>query len=288
MKTTKPTGNGVCPPDVTRAHEIDALINERAGTRDLNDSDFDADNSHDDLRNITPPIEHTAVTRATRTDAPVPRRRGAAASELLTRISGAFDPAVQEARDEQRANRSIANTQLLTQAQQLRDANAVTEQLRTQLYDLRSKLYSVERERDLSQLRAEMMQMHGPAPKPAPRHARHRHRPKQPNYTYYPDGGQSVIWHSDTDTLGNTSDHHSTSPRFRDVTPPDFGTSPSPRRAGPSCRSEPYRWASRPRSRGGHPRNTVVRPSLSRRQGIQEPTAPISGEDACEPQSTEV
>ncbi|KAG1732841.1 hypothetical protein EDD22DRAFT_762156, partial [Suillus occidentalis] len=198
VKTTKPTGNGVCPPDVTRAHEIDALINERAGTRDLNDSDFDADNSHDDLRNVSPPIEHTAVTHATRTDAPVPRRRGAAASELLTRISGAFDPAVQEARDEQRANRSIANTQLLTQAQQLRDANAVTEQLRTQLYDLRSKLYSVERERDLSQLRVEMMQMHAPAPKPASRHARHRHRPKQPNYTYYPDGGQSVIWHSDT------------------------------------------------------------------------------------------
>lgn len=288
MKTTKPTGNGVCPPNVTRAHEIDALINERAGTHDLNDSDFDADNSHDDLRNITPPIEHTAVTRATRTDAPVPRRRGAAASELLTRISRAFDPAVQEARDEQCANRSIANTQLLTQAQQLRDANAVTEQLRTQLYDLRSKLYSVEREHNLSQLRAEMMQMHGPAPKPAPRHARHQHRPKQPNYTYYPDGGQSVIWHSDTDTLGNTSDHHSTSPCFRDVTPPDFGTSPSPHRAGPSRRSEPYRWASRPHSHGGHPRNTVVHPSLSRRQGIQEPTAPISGEDACEPQSTEV
>ncbi|KAG1719710.1 hypothetical protein EDB19DRAFT_1918593 [Suillus lakei] len=78
---------------------------------------------------------------------------------------------------------------------QLRDTNAVTEQLHTQLYDLRSKLYSVERERDLSQLRVEMMQMHGSAPNPAPRHARHRHKPKQPSYTYYPDGGQSVIWH---------------------------------------------------------------------------------------------
>ncbi|KAG2131631.1 hypothetical protein DEU56DRAFT_688381, partial [Suillus clintonianus] len=210
VKTTKPTGNGVCPPDVTRAHEIDALINERAGTRDLNDSDFDADDSHDDSRNITPPIEHTAITRATRTDAPVPRRRGAAASELLTRISGAFDPAVQQARDEERANRSLANTQLLTQAQQLRDANAVTEQLRTQLYDLRTRLYNVERERDLGKLRAEMMQMHASAPIQAPhnvhpnpvsrnaRNARHRYKPKQPSYTYYPDGGQSVIWHSDT------------------------------------------------------------------------------------------
>ncbi|KAG1868350.1 hypothetical protein DFJ58DRAFT_723609 [Suillus subalutaceus] len=291
VKTTKPTGDGVCPPDVTRAHEIDALINERAGTRDLNDSDFDADNSHDDLRNATPPIEHTAVTRATRTDAPVPRCRGAAASELLTRISRAFDPAVQEARDEQRANRSIANTQLLTQAQQLRDTNAVTEQLRTQLYDMRSKLYTVERERDLSQLRVEMMQMHGSAPNPAPRHAhpnsaprhaRHRHKPKQPSYTYYPDGGQSVIWHSETETLTNMSDRRSISPHFTDVTPTDFGTTPSPRRGGPS------RWASRPRSRGGYPRNTVVCPSCSRREGIQEPTDPNSREDACEPLSTEV
>jgi hypothetical protein len=119
VKTTKPTGDGVCPPDVTRAHEIDALINERAGTRDLNDLDFDADASQDDSCNVSPPIKHTAVTQATCTDAPVPRRQGAAASELLTHISSAFDPAVQEAQDEQRANQSLANTQLLTQAQQL-------------------------------------------------------------------------------------------------------------------------------------------------------------------------
>jgi hypothetical protein len=153
VKTTKPTGDGVCPPDVTRAHEINALINECAGTRDLNDLDFDADASQDDSCNVSLPIEHTTVTRATRTDAPVPHHRGAATSELLTCISGAFDPAIQEARDEQCANRSLANTQLLTQAQQLRDANTVTQGLCTQLYDLRTKLYAVEHEHDLGQLR---------------------------------------------------------------------------------------------------------------------------------------
>jgi hypothetical protein len=48
VKTTQPTGDGVCPPDVTHAHELDARINERAGTRDLNDSDYDAfDNEND-------------------------------------------------------------------------------------------------------------------------------------------------------------------------------------------------------------------------------------------------
>ncbi|KIK32392.1 hypothetical protein CY34DRAFT_19082 [Suillus luteus UH-Slu-Lm8-n1] len=281
VKTTKPTGVGVCPPDVSRAHHIDALINERAGTRDLNDSDFDANDSHDDSRNITPPIEHTAVTRTTRTDAPVPRRRGAAATELLTRISSAFDPAVQQARDEERANRSLATTQLLMQAQQLRDANAVTEQLRTQLYDLRTRLYDVEREHDLSKLRAEMLQMHGSAPNQAPparRSSRHRHRPKLPSYTHYPDGGQSVIWHSDAETL---TDHPPTSPRFTAVTPTDFGTSPSPRRR------EPFRWASRPRLRGGGARNSVVH-SRGHGQGRQEPTDLKSEDDGPEPQSTEV
>ncbi|KAG1739693.1 hypothetical protein EDB19DRAFT_1589526, partial [Suillus lakei] len=159
-KNHKPTGDGICPPDVTHAHEIDALINERVGTCNLNDSDFNANNSHDDLCNITSPIKHMKVTHATCTDAPVPHCQGAAASKLLTGISGASDPAVQEAQDEQCANRSIANTQLLTQVQQLQDMNVVTEQLCTQLYDLYSKLYSVEHECDLSQLRVEMMQMH--------------------------------------------------------------------------------------------------------------------------------
>jgi hypothetical protein len=77
-------------------------------------SDFDADASQDNSRNVSPPIKHTAVTQATCTDASVPCRQGAAASELLTCISGAFDPTIQEAWDEQHANRSLANTQLLT------------------------------------------------------------------------------------------------------------------------------------------------------------------------------
>jgi hypothetical protein len=218
----------------------------------------------------------------------MPCCQGAAASELLTCISGAFDPAVQEAWDEQRANQSLANTQLLTQAQQLQDANTVMEGLRTQLYDLRTKLYAVECEHDLGQLHMEMMQMHGPPPNPAPCNTHCRHKPKQASYTYYPDGGQSVIWHSDTETLTNMSDHPPLFPHFTDVTPTDFGTTPSPRRAGPSHRPEPFCWASRPCSCGGHPCNTVVRPSHSHMQGTQELTDPNSGENAHELLSTEV
>ncbi|KAG1852889.1 hypothetical protein DFJ58DRAFT_661033 [Suillus subalutaceus] len=251
VKTTKPTGDGVCPPDVTRAHELDARINERAGTRDLNNSDYDA---HDDELNCNEqnvkvrsmsPLEHTAVTCATQTDTPMPRRRGAAASELLSRISGAFDPAVQQAWDEDRATRSLANTQLLSQGQQLRDANAVTEKLWTQLFDLQSRLFDAERERDLTQLHLEMIQMHQPPPKKAAHKTHHQCRPepKQADYTYYPDGGQSVIWHSDPDTpASDASDHPPSSPQYTHPTPPPFNSTPSPRLA--------FRhWASRPRSR---------------------------------------
>lgn len=55
------------------------------------------------------------------TEAPVPRRnaRGATAAELLTCLSGSFDPAAQRACDGERADRNLANTQLMAQAQQL-------------------------------------------------------------------------------------------------------------------------------------------------------------------------
>lgn len=204
MKTPKPTGDGVCPPAVKRAKQIDELINERAGTRDLNDTDFDANDSHsatsepDDPDNASPPIQHTAVARSahrTLADASVPRRnaRGAAATDLLTRLSGAFDPAAQRTRDEDRSNRSFATTQLLTQSQQLRDSQALVESLRTELFNLRTRLYDVERERDKAELRVEMMQMSGST------HRQHVPMPKRKSLhqAWYPDGGGCTKWVTD-------------------------------------------------------------------------------------------
>ncbi|KAG2343749.1 hypothetical protein BDR05DRAFT_999671 [Suillus weaverae] len=260
VKTTKPTGDGVCPPDVTRAHELNVCINERAGTCDLNNSDFDANDdelSCDDqavkVRSMSP-LKHTAVTRATRTDAPVPCRQGAASSELLSRISGAFYPAVQQVRDEDHATRSLANTQLLAQGQQLHDANTVSEKLRTQLFDLQSQLYDVECQRNLNQLHLEMMQVHQPAPHQAAPRSRHlrKPKPKQANYTYYPDGGQSVLWHSDPETpVSDALDRPLSSLQYGHPTPPPFNTTPSP------CSSFPH-YSYTPRSRGTGPRNSVV------------------------------
>ncbi|KAG1858731.1 hypothetical protein DFJ58DRAFT_726511 [Suillus subalutaceus] len=166
------------------------------------------------------PLEHTAVTRATWTDAPVARCQGAAASELLSRISGAFD---------------LLFSKLETRIQ-LRDANAITEKLRTQLFDLQTRLYTTEHKCDLTQLRLEMTQANQPTPNQAAPKSCHRRKPKPKTQT----------------PASDASDHPPTSPQYMHPTPPPFNTTPSPRLAY-------RRWASRPRSRGaGRPCNSVV------------------------------
>ena len=40
VRVSKPTGNAECPPQVERAHQIDWLINEKAGTWELDNSEI--------------------------------------------------------------------------------------------------------------------------------------------------------------------------------------------------------------------------------------------------------
>ncbi|KAG2085579.1 uncharacterized protein F5147DRAFT_553276, partial [Suillus discolor] len=208
VKTTKPTGDSVCPPEVTCAHCIDQLINERAGTRDLDDMDFDdiedndgnhsvvSDQFQDELDHTSPLIQHTALACSTaRTEAPISRRnaRGAAATDLLTHLSGALDPAAQRDCDEDHANCSFATVQLLTQSQQLQDSNANVKNLQGQLFGLCNCLYDAECECDRAQLRIEMIEMTGST------HCRHIRMPKCKNLQqeWYPEGGGSVRWITD-------------------------------------------------------------------------------------------
>ncbi|KAG2031842.1 hypothetical protein BDR03DRAFT_1015728 [Suillus americanus] len=178
----KPTGDRVCPPDITRAHELDALINEHAGTRDLNDSDHDTYNDELNCNKQTVKVKN----RYTYATSP-----SAAASELLSCISGTFDPAVQQARDKDHATRSLANTQLLAQGQQLHGANGVTEKLQTQLFDLQTRLYEAKHERDLIQLRLEMMQMQQPPPnKATPKTC---HQCQAPSYHWWRGRGGLLV-----------------------------------------------------------------------------------------------
>jgi hypothetical protein len=82
VKTKKTTGDGVCPPEIQWAHYIDGLINERAGTRDLGDSDFNdiggekTEPSTDDDDMPVPAAEPCiAVACSSHNEAPVPRIR---------------------------------------------------------------------------------------------------------------------------------------------------------------------------------------------------------------------
>ncbi|KAG0694477.1 hypothetical protein DFH29DRAFT_788389, partial [Suillus ampliporus] len=195
VKTTKPTGDSVCPPEVTRAHHIEQLINERTGTCDLHDTDYDTiedDDSHSVASNqiqdecASPPIQHTAVARSTAcTEAP---------EQQLQICSLAFPVLLtQHNHDKDRANRSLATTQLFTQSQQLHDSQAATETMHGQLFDLRTCMYDIEREHDRAELCIEMMQMSGSARR------QHVQMPKRKNLhqEWYPEGGGSIRWITD-------------------------------------------------------------------------------------------
>ncbi len=48
LKQRKPTGDAFRPPEVERAYELDEEINERAGSRHINDSEHGGSNSESD------------------------------------------------------------------------------------------------------------------------------------------------------------------------------------------------------------------------------------------------
>ncbi|KAJ7772878.1 hypothetical protein DFH07DRAFT_146407 [Mycena maculata] len=166
LKLKKPTGDGICPPEVKRVYEIEALINERAGTRELNDSDIDdlassagSSDNDDEIQVIDKPEVRTAVAQRARTPPLHRQRRGA--PELVDKLTRAFDPEVQKARDEDRYQRAAQNTQLFTLSQQLRDSHTSAESLRNQLTIMQQHLNDAERSRDVALLKLEMMDYRG-------------------------------------------------------------------------------------------------------------------------------
>ncbi|TFY80399.1 hypothetical protein EWM64_g3611 [Hericium alpestre] len=207
VKTKKPTGNGVCPPSVDRAHAIEDLINDRAGTRDLADSDFDdAGNAGGDINEQSDNADRSsdedgpvpallrprrAAVTATVVRAPIPshhptessgqlqsitpRHRANAATDLVSRISQVFDPDIQVARDTERHSCSLQHTEFFSVHQQLRDALAANESYRNTISDLRDRLHAAESARDRAEMRLEISQAtagdhHGRSRERSPRH----------------------------------------------------------------------------------------------------------------------
>ncbi|KAJ7224652.1 hypothetical protein GGX14DRAFT_387325 [Mycena pura] len=110
-----------------RAHEIEDLINEKAGTRDVSDSklgDASGQSSDEDVKVIEP-----------RTNT----------LDIFSKFTESLDPKHARARDESRAQRSFETAQFLSLSQQL-------EALRAQVTALQSENFDLKRARD----RAEM------------------------------------------------------------------------------------------------------------------------------------
>lgn len=110
---------------------------------------------------------------------------------------------VQRARDEERfgQDRIVANTQLrvTTQAQQLRDSQDRVDTLHAELFDLRDRLYDVQRARDIAEMHVEMLQASASGSSDQRRRNLHSPLPKRKSmmHEYYPDGGQSIRWLTD-------------------------------------------------------------------------------------------
>ncbi|KAF8178381.1 hypothetical protein K438DRAFT_1978006 [Mycena galopus ATCC 62051] len=215
LRQKKPTGSASCPPEVKRAHEIKDLINQRVGTRELSDSEFDDQSENGSSEDGIEVIERTAIARGAPTP-PLPRKPRARGTDLANKLANAFDPEVQRDRDEARARRSFENTQILTLSQQLRDERATTENLRNENTILRNRIHDVERALERAELRNEMMGFssghRGRSPR-RPRRSRplgYRSHKRDPGLervgskirceTKYPDGGAMTYWISDPST----------------------------------------------------------------------------------------
>lgn len=201
------------------------MINEKAGTRDIADSELGDDDddssqgdedaeegvisvSSDEDDEPPPPLPKVAIARSNRGGDP-PRRnvRASNGMEIMDRLSTAFDPSVQRARDEERANRSLQTTQYNNLAQQLRDTQARNDNLQSEMLTMQGRLNEADRARDRAEMMQKMTQMTrmGMSPRPDAQHRGRRGRPvKEKTFkkklieeSFYPNGGGCRIYGTD-------------------------------------------------------------------------------------------
>ncbi|KAJ7224043.1 hypothetical protein GGX14DRAFT_331331, partial [Mycena pura] len=201
VKTKKPTGDARRPPEVLRALKIDDLINARAGTRDLSDSDVELipggsiDSSDSDIEVDDGP--RIAIARRNPSP-PLQRKPRASNTDLMHKLASAFDPDRQRTRDEAKAQRAFEATQLFTLTQQ-------NDTLRNQNMQLLGKVSELERKVDRAELKLEFGMAHSARSDPHRllRDDPHdltglqRVRGKIRSEQTYPDGGAMTNWVTD-------------------------------------------------------------------------------------------
>ncbi|KAG2145472.1 uncharacterized protein EDB93DRAFT_1087086, partial [Suillus bovinus] len=183
--TTKPTGDGECPPHIERAHEIDSHMNEKAGTCDLDDNEFTDEvinigSDEDEPQRARTPkvsvkteVQDPALSishRSVSTPTPQPRTSCTSGLDLLTSTTASLDPCPQAARDDERAARTLQTTQLVSTSNQLRDAHMTINSLRDQLLQCEHERANAERHADHLEMQLEMAQLmqKGPDHRPMP------------------------------------------------------------------------------------------------------------------------
>ncbi|KAJ7305523.1 hypothetical protein DFH08DRAFT_825024 [Mycena albidolilacea] len=169
LKTKKPTGDAHCPPEIKRAHHIEGLINHRADTRELSNSEFD-EGSDGSIEILDPPAAVRTAVACRATSPPLHRKSRMNAPELVDKLSQAFDPAALQSQNDEHAKQLFQTTQIFTLSQQLRDAQATIEALRTQMTIMQNHIHNVERARDHAEMRLEMRRGGYPGPSKPCRH----------------------------------------------------------------------------------------------------------------------
>lgn len=155
---------------------------------------------------------------------PAPRRNARnSGMELMSKLTSALDPSLQQARDEERTSRSLQNTQFLSLSQQLRDANSTIENLRQQLNNFQTRLHDSERARDRAELKLEMVELSRGRPSQRARTHRtestkrtlQRIRGKVRCEERYPEGGSHTYWVTDPSSSSDDNKENVRFPRHR-------------------------------------------------------------------------
>lgn len=223
VKTTKPTGDAEVPPHVERAHEIDYLMNEKAGSRDLDDEDIvdagpevievsDADEKgmiprQDDVKPVvkaehTGPVARRPAANRISTDSSRTANRNHS-RDLLANISQVLDPSARRARADDNSINTLQTGQIFSLSGQLRESQRQLEALRNQLYEAERRCHESERRADRAELMKIITETRGHQNSLSPgrsprrrdsdsRNSRRRNRRSRRVELYYADGGRST------------------------------------------------------------------------------------------------
>lgn len=255
MRPGKPTGDAECPPFIDRAFEIDSAINEKTGTRTLDDdeigdveaievSDTDDKENEAPVSMLSPPNNLSATMKATKASTFTARRVAntprttstrATAATLLDSVATALDPSTRQARQDVLGIQYLQNNHILQLNAQVRDATRRIDSLTAQLAESERRNRDFEwRYRDMQRDadKAELMDMlrrsdTTPTPRrPPPSH--HKSRPHYRQDIFYSDGGRATRWYGgDLSDDGDDIHGFNDSPGTRRVTVLDRSPSPS-------------------------------------------------------------